>query len=58
VSFVSDVLKVCDDDNLLRICVENPEERRRSPLGKLRREWLDNIKTDLKYGMGPDFPVP
>jgi hypothetical protein len=49
VTFVSDVLKVSDNDRFFtNLSQKNLEERRRRPFGRLRRRWLDNIKMDLK----------
>jgi hypothetical protein len=35
-----------ENRNAYRILVGNPEEKR--PLGRQRRRWVDNIKTDLR----------
>jgi hypothetical protein len=40
------VARIGEKKNAYRILVENPE--RKTPLGRRRRKWVDNIKMDLR----------
>jgi hypothetical protein len=39
-----------EKNNAYRLLVGEPEGRK--PLGRQRRRWMDNIKMDLRDGMG------
>ena len=42
---------------MCRVLLGKPEGRR--PLGRPRRRWVDNIRTDLQdVGCGPDWAGP
>ena len=54
VTWVGHVARMGEERGVYRVLVGKPEERR--PLGRPRRRWMDNIRTDLqKVGCGMDW---